>query len=202
MRVRIPQGGKTAEPMIASRQCTLVLFGGLPGTGKTTVSRVLARRLGAVWLRVDTIEQAMRGAGIGDIGPAGYAVATSLAEANLELGLTVVVDCVNPVAESRREWRETAARTTAQLTEIELVCSDWEEHRRRVDSRCADIPGHRLPSWQDVIEIEFEPWHGDHLVLDTAGTPITETVGRAEAYVLNAALSSRARMAGARKGSL
>jgi predicted kinase len=37
----------------------LIIFGGLPATGKTTLSRALARELGAVHVRIDTIEQAI-----------------------------------------------------------------------------------------------------------------------------------------------
>ena len=38
----------------------LVEFGGLPGTGKSTLARRLAAGTGAVWLRIDEIENAMR----------------------------------------------------------------------------------------------------------------------------------------------
>lgn len=42
----------------------LIVIGGLPGIGKTTLARLLAARLGAVHLRVDTIEQAIVRAGL------------------------------------------------------------------------------------------------------------------------------------------
>lgn len=38
----------------------LIIFGGLPGTGKTTISKEVAKRLKAVYLRMDTIEQTFK----------------------------------------------------------------------------------------------------------------------------------------------
>jgi hypothetical protein len=38
----------------------LIILGGLPGTAKTAIARELARQLGAVYLRIDSIEQAIR----------------------------------------------------------------------------------------------------------------------------------------------
>ena len=38
----------------------LIAFAGLSGAGKTTIARILAQRLGAAYLRIDTIEQALR----------------------------------------------------------------------------------------------------------------------------------------------
>ncbi len=35
----------------------LIIFSGLPGSGKSTIARTLSERLNAVYLRVDTIEQ-------------------------------------------------------------------------------------------------------------------------------------------------
>jgi predicted kinase len=44
----------------------LIIFGGLPGTGKTTLAKALAHRLSAAYLRIDTVEQAMIRANIAD----------------------------------------------------------------------------------------------------------------------------------------
>ena len=165
----------------------LVAFSGLPGTGKTTLSARLAPRLGAMHLRIDIIEQAMRAAGVQAIGPAGYAVAIALAEANLRAGLPVVADCVNQVRESRQGWQAAAARAGVPLAEIHLLCSDPAEHRRRVEGRRADIPGHVLPGWDAVLRHEFEPRGPVGLVLDTAGAAPGALVERALAHVLGVA---------------
>ena len=33
----------------------LIIFGGLPGTGKTTIARSLARKLSAAYVRIDSV---------------------------------------------------------------------------------------------------------------------------------------------------
>ena len=106
----------------------LIVFSGLPGTGKTTIARGLAAKVGAVYLRIDTIEQAIRNTGVlrNDVGRSGYFVANELALSNLGLGLTVIVDCVNPVVESREAWREVASRAGVPLTDIQVICSDQD----------------------------------------------------------------------------
>jgi predicted kinase len=174
----------------------LIVFSGLPGTGKTTVSKLLAARLRAVYLRIDTIEQAMKAAGAERIGPAGYAVANALATANLLLGHSIVADCVNPVQTSRQGWRDVAAAASARLVNIHLYCSDEAEHRRRVEDRTADIPGHILPTWDAVTLHEFEARDDDHLTLDTASLSATEIVTHCEAYILDHVGASEVRILG------
>src|SRR5688572_6364417 len=87
----------------------LVIFSGLPGVGKTTIAMELARTIGAVHLRIDSIEQALRRAGSRVEGE-GYEVAYAVAEDNLRVGRTVIADCVNPWPLTRRAWRAVADR--------------------------------------------------------------------------------------------
>ncbi len=163
----------------------LIVFSGLPGTGKTTIARALAAKLGATWLRIDAIEQALRqhGGESADIGAAGYLVAFSVAASNLEIGRLVVADCVNPVGESREGWRTTARRAGSAILEIEIICSDTVEHRRRVERRVADIPGFVLPTWKSVTDHDYAAWSCDHLVIDTAFSAPDESVATIEAWL-------------------
>lgn len=155
----------------------LIVFGGLPGTGKTTLARELAQRLSAMYLRIDTIEQAIITSRLLlDAGPAGYFVGYSIAADNLSLGLTVVADSVNSLTVTRDTWFEVAKTIGAAFVEIEVICSDPIEHRRRVELRTADIPGHKLPSWQDVLNRQYDPWMRKHIIIDTAAHSTMQAV--------------------------
>ena len=164
---------------MSEKKSTLIVFGGLPGTGKTTLARAVAEEHSATYLRIDTIEQALRSSGVlvgDDVGPAGYLVAYKVAESNLLMGRMVVADSVNPLAVTRSAWRQVAATTSSEIVEIEVVCSDVTEHRRRVETRSVDVPGLALPRWQDVVERDYEPWNRSRIVLDTAGYTIEDTL--------------------------
>ncbi len=165
----------------------LIVFAGSPGSGKTTIARALALRLRATYLRIDTIEQAVRDAGLtkDELGAAGYLVAYAVAEENLGGGRRVVADCVNPVALTRQAWRDVACRAGAGIAEIEVMCSDEAEHRRRVETRTQDIAGLQLPTWAEVLARVYEPWTEPHGVIDTAALGVAEAVAAAERYVMS-----------------
>lgn len=160
----------------------LIAFSGLPGVGKTTVAREAAARLGAVYLRIDSIEQALRDAGtVGegeDMGPAGYVVAYRLAADNLTLGRTVVADSVNPIALTRDAYLAVAERAGVPLVEVELVCSDRRLHRERLEARKTDVPGAAQVSWEAVLARRVDPWARPRLLIDTAVLSAEACVGR------------------------
>ena len=158
---------------------TLTVVGGLPAVGKTAVCReVLRLRAEAqpqsqppTWLRVDTIEQALRDSGEmlpGMPGGAGYYVAAAVARDVLASGGEVLVECVNPLPLTRRLWEETASALDCRLLAVELTCSDTAEHRRRAWQRVSDIEGLKLPDWQDITRRDYAPWPEADLRLDTA----------------------------------
>jgi predicted kinase len=156
----------------------LIVFAGLPGSGKSSIARALALELGAIWLRIDSIEQAIRESGAvpGSLDDAGYRAAYAVAEDNLRLGRTVIGDCVNPWMLTRNAWRDAGLRAGARVVEIETVCSDAEEHRRRVEMRAKEAPGLMLPDWQAVMARDYHAWDRDHVTIDTAGRSITTCV--------------------------
>jgi predicted kinase len=164
----------------------LIVLGGLPGCGKTTLARQLARRLGAVHVRIDSIEQAIRQSGIRvvSLDDAGYRAGQAVAADNLRLGQRVIADSVNPLPVTREAWRATARAAGVAAFEVEITCSDAAEHRQRVETRQADLPGLRLPSWDDVLGRAYAPWPEASLRIDTARQAVSESVARLEEALL------------------
>ncbi|XXD10087.1 AAA family ATPase [Klebsiella sp. R445] len=158
----------------------LIIFSGLPGSGKSTIAQALAKQLNAFYLRIDTIEQAILKAEEDDrqVGPVGYFVAYSLAKDNLQLGATVITDSVNPLALTRDAYREIALSARTDFLEIEVVCSDESEHRKRVETRVSEVEGLTLPDWKYVTGVTYEPWNREHLILDSYRLSSDECVSR------------------------
>jgi len=150
----------------------LVIVGGLPGAGKSTIADHAARLIHGTLIAKDVVEAALSRSGIGrdaNSGWAAYEILSSLADAQLRVGGSVVLDSVAGHERIRDTWRELGRRHGASVREVECVCSDEPTHRLRIEGRERGIPGWYELSWADVVAVrtQYEPWLREHLVLDS-----------------------------------
>jgi predicted kinase len=151
----------------------LVVISGLPATGKSAVAEVVARRTGSAHVSIDTIEDALLGAGMAPgwtTGVAAYEVARAVSEQNLVLGHRVVVDAVNDSEAARSTWRSAAAATASPLVFVLLTPPDPAEHRRRLVERRRGFRHFPEPSWESVRARadSFEAWPDEPVLVDSA----------------------------------
>lgn len=64
---------------------------------------------------------------------------------------------------------QTALNAGARYVNIEVVCSDEEEHRARVEARFKASPESGQPAWADVKNREYHDWTVERILLDTSG---------------------------------
>ncbi|MCY1538310.1 AAA domain protein [compost metagenome] len=154
----------------------LFVLSGLPGAGKSTISQFLARKYKAMYLRIDTIEQRLRDLYNSDVAGEGYSLAYQIAADNLKLAINVVADSCNPIFLTRKKWEEVAINNNSIFINIEVICSDKNEHRKRIETRNAEVEGLKLPTWAEVQNREYHPWKSQRVLIDTANKSIEATL--------------------------
>ncbi len=164
----------------------LVVTSGLPGVGKTAMARELARRCSLFHIELDHLEAALFRQGFSgeQLGWVGYEMITALAADNLAIGHSVLLDSVGWTTAVRQRWAELAAEQHAEFRPIEVICSDRQVHRERLERRRRDLEGFPETSWDDVQDARerYEPWAADRLMLDTVA-PIEGLVTEAIEYL-------------------
>lgn len=163
----------------------LIVLAGLPGTGKSSIAEALARQLSIPVFAKDWLEAALKRSKLqGETGYAGYELLTTLAERQLALGQSVILDSVASPAAVRAAWRSLAEVTQARWRVIECICSDEQLHRERLLARQRNIPGWHELAWEEVERVRgyYVPWQEEHLLLD-AVNPLDENIALALAYV-------------------
>lgn len=146
----------------------LFIFSGLPGTGKSSIAKEIAKYYKSIYLRIDTIEHGIKELCNISVQGEGYRLSYRIAADNLLIGNTVVADCCNPWLLTRTEWEEVAIRNNCDYVNIEIICSDKEEHKKRVEERKNDISGFVIPEWDDVLKRDYQEWEKPVIQIDTA----------------------------------
>ena len=167
----------------------MILFSGFPGTGKSTLAERIGRQLripvfAKDWLEASLIQSGLR-LMMDDklLGFAGYELLTVLAERQLMLQQSVILDSVASMQTIRTKWHQLAKQYRADWRVIECVCSDENLHRSRLSNRQRGIPGWRELEWADVEKVKgyYPAWEEDHLVLDMVNS-LDENVLKARIY--------------------
>ncbi|HUB43264.1 MAG TPA: AAA family ATPase [Streptosporangiaceae bacterium] len=172
-----------AEPQV-------IIFSGLPGTGKSTLAERVARTMQAPAFEGDWLMGGLKPAhaALAKLDRSDYLAAwagllRTLVTRQLMLGQSAVV--VDMVGDSQFSvWRATADHFAAPLSLIECVCSDQAVHRARIEGRVRGIPGWHEVGWDHVerMRAEVPPLTVDRLIVDAMG-PVEANFRRVLDYI-------------------
>ena len=152
-----------------SKRNTLILVCGLPGTGKSTVSKAIAEKTGAVLFNTDVVRKELfpRPAYTQEEKDLVYRMLFEMAEKFLKQSKNVVLDGTFYKKELRSRVKAIAQRNKSGFAIIEVVCSE-KTAKCRLDDRAkseslsdADFCVYRK------IREQFEPIREKHFVVDT-----------------------------------
>lgn len=164
----------------------LIVMSGLPGSGKSAIAEQLAKRLRLPIFSVDPIESAIVTAGIArsfETGLAAYLVAAALADEQLKLGNSAIIDAVNAEEEGKDVWRGLAKKHGVELIVL-LVALERSLHRRRLEARVRNLHGFSEVTWESVEARRkaFTAWKEPVLELD-ASCDVAASVEKAARYI-------------------
>ena len=167
-------------------QKKLIVFSGLPGTGKSTLASRLARELQLPLLCIDdVIGEVPSGAGIA-FWDSKVAILLRLVEVQLDLGLSVVVDSVF-MNMDRHHAQELARNDSALFYPIYVFVSDDEVWNQRVNERYNEMNNKDVASWERIQHQRerFRTWDPDTALFIDSLLPVDRNYETVLNFVMN-----------------
>ena len=171
----------------------LIVFSGLPGTGKSTLAEHVAQKHRIPLFARDRLEAAIvtsdpefptKREDFPNLAGAGFAILSVLAERQLVLGQSAILDSTARSQDVRDEWAKVASRHNASFHAIRCICSDQKEHKRRLEGRDRGTPDWYELTWEQVQDsvLRFEDWTTNHLTCDSMN-PLEMNYSLIDAYI-------------------
>lgn len=158
---------------------TVYIFRGIAGTGKSTLSNMLARHLSIPVIRKDDIVDALKSTPDIDSSAINnalcYNILRGIAQTNLDLGADFILDIALGDRQNAKHFIDRLDLKENRAGCFLVVCSDENEFKRRHLARISNpLPHQVFTSYEHVLEhyknADGAPLPGEY-VIDTAAAP-------------------------------
>ncbi len=148
---------------------TMIVIGGVPGTGKSTLAKALSKELNIPAFSKDELEAAIARKGLcnsKEMRGVGFEIMSVLAKNQIENKNSAIFDFIASKSRVTEQWPELLE---IEIKYIECICSNEEIHIERIQLRNRNIEGWYELVWEDVLRIKnvFKPLKSDRLILDS-----------------------------------